>query len=342
MAAATHARRAGTPPAPLDSLTGPLRNWAGGRIRQILLGQTAPSRRTAELVGPDRADPGLFGPDSVTWRVHGNLSMLIGGLRSLLLQTLHPLAMAGVAQHSDYRGDPGGRMRRTAQFVSITTFGSTAEAEAAIERVRNIHRRVRGVSATGVPYRADDPALLAWVHATEVDSFWRAYRRYGGGPGEHRVPRSEADRYVAEMAVVARRIGVPDPPVSAAELREYLVEMRPVLRATPETHDAVRFLLHPPTPRAARPAYLLVAGGAVGLLPSFVRHELRLPLLPGVEPLVVRPAARTLLDVLGWVLAPPPEPTSDTASTREPAPEVVAEVPRQEGQENSGSSHQGK
>src|SRR4051812_4446781 len=184
MAAVTHARRAGTPPAPLDSLTGPLRNWAGGRIRQILLGQTAPSRRTAELVGPDRADPGLFGPDSVTWRVHGNLSMLIGGLRPLPLQTPHPPAMAGGAPPPHHRGDPGGRMRRTAQFVSITTFGSTAEAEAAIERVRNIHRRVRGVSATGVPYRADDPALLAWVHATEVDSFWRAYRRYGGGPGE--------------------------------------------------------------------------------------------------------------------------------------------------------------
>jgi uncharacterized protein (DUF2236 family) len=166
------------------------------------------------------------------------------------------------------------------------------------------------VSADGVPYRADDPALLAWVHATEVDSFWRAYRRYGGGPGEHRVPRSEADRYVSEMAVVARRVGVEDPPRSAAELRAYLVEMRPVLRATAETRDAVRFLLHPPTPRAARPAYLLVAGGAVGLLPGFVRHELRLPpLLPGVDPLLVRPAARTLLDVLGWVLQPPPEPT---------------------------------
>lgn len=308
MGAATDAHRAGHPPAPLEALTTPVRTWAGGRIRQVLLGETTPVRQ-ATLVARERPDPGLFGPDSVTWRVHGNLSMLIGGLRSLLLQTLHPLAMAGVAQHSDYRNDPGGRMRRTAQFVSTTTFGTTAEAEAAIERVRRIHHHVRGLSADGVPYRADDPALLAWVHATEVDSFWRAYRRYGGGPGEHRVPRSEADRYVSEMAVVARRVGVEDPPRSAAELRAYLVEMRPVLRATAETRDAVRFLLNPPTPRAARPAYLLVAGGAVGLLPGFVRHELRLPpLLPGVDPLLVRPAARTLLDVLGWVLQPPPEP----------------------------------
>ena len=310
--AATDDRRSSAPLAPLGTLTGPLRGWMGDRIRLFLAGEATPARP----VGPRPGDPGLFGPDSVTWRVHGNLSMLIGGLRSVLLQTLHPLAMAGVAQHSDYRADPWGRLHRTAQFVTTTTYGSTARAEAAIERVRRIHRHVRGVSAEGVPYRADDPALLAWVHATEVDSFWRAYRRYGGGAGEHRVPRSEADRYVAEMAVVARRIGVEDPPRSAAELRAYLVSMRPVLRATPEARDAVRFLLNPPTPLAARPAYLLVAAGAVGLLPQFVRHELRLPHLPGVEPLVVRPAARTMLDVLGWVLEAPAPGTV----TRTPAP----------------------
>src|SRR6476619_2054526 len=213
-----------------------------GAIRSRVVG-TGVRERVGEI--HDAEGPRWFGPDRPIRAVHADSSMFVGGIRAILLQSLHPLAMAGVAQHSDYRHDPGGRMRRTAQFVSTTTFGSTAEAEAAIERVRHIHRRVRGVSAAGVPYRADDPALLAWVHATEVDSFWRAYRRYGGGPGEHRVPRTEADRYVAEMAVVARRIGVQDPPQSAAELRAYLVEMRPVLRATPETHDAVRFLLHP-------------------------------------------------------------------------------------------------
>jgi uncharacterized protein (DUF2236 family) len=107
------------------------------------------------------------------------------------------------------------------------------------------------------------------------------------------------------MAVVARRLGVVDPPESAAARRAYLVSVRPELRATPEAREAVRFLLNPPAPLAARPAYVLVAGAAVGLLPGFVRRELRLPLAPGLEPLLVRPAARTLLDVLGWVLGPP-------------------------------------
>jgi uncharacterized protein (DUF2236 family) len=230
--------------------------------------------------------------------------MLIGGLRSLLLQTLHPLAMAGVAQHSDFRHDPWGRLHRTGQFVATTTYGSSADAEAAIQRVRHIHSHVRGTSSEGVPYRADDPALLAWVHATEVDSFWRAYRRYGGNDAQ-RVPRTEADRYVAEMAVVGRLLGVVDPPETAADLRGYLSSVRPELRATPEARDAVRFLLNPPAPLAARPVYLLVMGGAVGLLPGFVRRELRLALPPGIEPFMVRPAARTLLDVLGWVLGPP-------------------------------------
>ena len=112
------------------------------------------------------------------------------------------------------------------------------------------------------------------------------------------------------MAEVGRRLGVVDPPLSVAELRAYLFSVRPELRATPEARDAVRFLLAPPTSLATRPAYLLVAGAAVGLLPGFVRRELRLPLLPGVEPLVVRPAARTLLEVLGWALGPPPHAES--------------------------------
>jgi uncharacterized protein (DUF2236 family) len=291
--------------APLIPVVEPLRGWMGGRIRLLLAGEPSPP------AGFDRppGDAGLFGPGSATWQVHGNLAMLVGGLRSLLLQTLHPLAMAGVAQHSDYRRDPWGRLHRTAHFVAATTYGSTAEAERAIAQVRRIHRHVRGVSSEGVPYRADDPALLAWVHATEVDSFWRAYRRYGGsGPGAaaSRVPRSDADRYVAEMAELGRRLGVTEPPTTAEELRAYLESMRPELRATPEARDAVRFLLNPPAPLATRPAYLVVAGAAVGLLPGFIRRELRLPLPLGIEPLVVRPAARTLLDLLGWALGPPP------------------------------------
>jgi uncharacterized protein (DUF2236 family) len=217
--------------------------------------------------------------------------------------------MAGVAQHSDYRRDPWGRVHRTASFIGTTTYAGTAEAERAIARVRAIHERVTGTTAEGLTYRATDPALLAWVHATEVDSFLRAYRRYGGQPS---TP-AENDRYVAEMADLGGRLGVIDPPRSVAELRNYLYSVRPELRVTAEAREAVRFLLAPPAPLAARPAYLVVAAAAVGLLPGFVRRQLRLPLLPGVEPLMVRPAVRTLLDVLGWALGPPPHRRGENA-----------------------------
>lgn len=284
-----------SPPAPIAD---PVRSWVGSQVRRLLVGAAEPPPRFERPEG----DGGLFGPDSSAWQVHANLSMLIGGLRALLLQTLHPRAMAGVAQHSDYRRDPWGRLHRTASFIGTTTFAATADAERAIAKVRAIHDRVQGTTSEGLPYRASDPELLAWVHGTEVDSFLRAYRRYGG----QATSDADADRYVAEMAEVGSRLGVLDPPRTTSQLRAYLISVRPELRPTREAREAVRFLLAPPAPLATRPAYLLVAGAAVGLLPGFVRRELRLPLLPGVDPLVVRPAARTLLEVLGWALGPPP------------------------------------
>ncbi|MCP3989662.1 MAG: DUF2236 domain-containing protein, partial [Actinomycetia bacterium] len=131
---------------------------------------------TADLATHD--DPGLFGPGSVAWRVHAESSMLIGGLRALLLQTLHPLALAGVADHSVYRQDPWGRLHRTARFIGATTYGNTATAEQIITRIRAIHAQVTGVAPDGTPYEANDPHLLLWVHITEIDSFLRAYDRY--------------------------------------------------------------------------------------------------------------------------------------------------------------------
>ena len=152
-----------------------LRNEAAAVVRRLLAGTDEPPNR-----GPaDRVDDGWFGPGSATWTVHGDLSMLVGGVRALLLQTLHPGAMAGVADHSSYREDPLGRLHRTGAFVGATTFGTTAEAEAAVEMVKAVHRRVVGTTPEGVPYTAADPRLLLWVHATEVDSFLRAHRRYG-------------------------------------------------------------------------------------------------------------------------------------------------------------------
>jgi uncharacterized protein (DUF2236 family) len=256
----------------------------------------------------DRPDPGLFGPDSVTWRVHADASMFIGGLRSLLIQTLHPLVMAGVADHSDYRHDPLGRFQRTAGFVGITTYGTTAEAEAAVAAINRIHARITGTAPDGRPYVANDPHLLAWVHATEVDSFLTAYQRYGCTP----LTAAQADQYVDEMARLARLIGIDDPPTSTAELAATLDAFRPELHAGRQARDAVRWLLVPPFPLLGRPAYGVVASAAVSLLPSWARRMLWLPVAPGVEPLVVRPAATLLVRVLGWALAP--HPTADELS----------------------------
>src|SRR3954454_765272 len=149
-----------------------------------------------------------FTPDDVIWRVHADASMFVGGIRALLVQSLHPLAMAGVAAHSGYKGDPWGRLQRTSTFLATTTFGTVEHAEQLIARVRAIHERVRGTAPDGRPYAASDPHLLKWVHVAEVDSFLDAYRRYGAAP----LAAADQDGYVADTAKVARAIGVIDPP----------------------------------------------------------------------------------------------------------------------------------
>ncbi|MDQ2710348.1 MAG: DUF2236 domain-containing protein, partial [Actinomycetota bacterium] len=191
-------------------------------------------------------DAGLFGPDSVTWRVQGDPSMLLAGLRALMLQTLHPLAMAGVAQHSDFRGDPWGRLFRTAEYVAVTTYGTTREAERAGARVRGVHRSVIGIEPeSGLPYRAGDPELLRWVHCVEVESFLSTAVRCG-----LRLTREEQDSYVDEQRRSAVLVGL-DPanvPGSVAQMRAYYDDVRPRLRATAEARRGVRFVLAPPMP----------------------------------------------------------------------------------------------
>ncbi|MGI9604258.1 MAG: oxygenase MpaB family protein [Acidimicrobiales bacterium] len=252
----------------------------------------------------DRADDGLFGPTSATWVVHSDPSMFVGGLRALFLQTLHPHVMAGVYDHSTYKSDPLGRLQRTAEFVGTTTYGSVAEAEAIIDRIAALHQRVQGVAPDGASYDATDPHLLEWVHLTEVDSFLRAHQRYGSTP----LGAADADRYVAEMAQVADRLGTGDTARSVAELKARLQVFRPELATNAQAHDTVRFLLRPmlELPPMGM-AYASVCGAAVGLLPRFARRMLWLPLAPGVEPLLVRPAALVLLRTLGWAVEAPPE-----------------------------------
>jgi uncharacterized protein (DUF2236 family) len=278
----------------------------GDTVRRVL---TAGSGSYPEFPIADAADPGLFGPDSITWRVHGHRSMLVGGLRALLVQALHPLAMAGVAEHSNYRSDPLGRLARTGRYVATTTYGTTAAAERSIADVRAVHGRVHGIADDGRAYDARDPALLSWVHNVEVESFLVAYRTYGGG-----LEDAEADRYVQEMRVLGARLGADDLPMTAAGLREWIASHREV-RASAAAHDAVRFLMLPPLPIVMLPTYAVIAAGAVELLSLRQRMLLRLPALPGVETIAVRPAAGTLLGVLGWALGPPPPVAEWRAAT---------------------------
>ena len=270
------------------------REQLGRRIRGLIAGPPEPPDR--HTVSAD--DPGLFGPGSATWAVHGDVGTLVGGLRALLLQTLHPPTMAGVADHSSYRTDPLGRLHRTAAFVGATTFGTTAEAEAAIARVRRIHDRVVGTTPDGRPYRANDPHLLAWVHCTEVDSFLRARQRYGATT----ITEATADAYVDEMAIVGEKLGVLEAPRSRAELRVRLEHYRPELHAGGQARETVRFLAWPPLPLSTRPSYGILFSAAASMLPGFARRMLRLPVAPFAEPLAIRPAATVLLRTVGWAL----------------------------------------
>lgn len=274
-----------------------IRTWLGSNIRQMIAGTPDPPPRRAV-----DSDLGLFGPGSATWAVHGDVAGLVGGLRALLVQTLHPLAMAGVADHSRYRTDPLGRLHRTGAFVGATTFAPVAEAEAAIEHVRAVHANVVGTAPDGRAYSANDPHLLSWVHCTEVDSFLRARIRYGATP----LPQEHADRYIEEMAEIGRRLGVEHPPVDLVGLKARLWAFRPELEVNHQARETVRFLAWPPVPIAARAPYGVVFGAAVGLLPGFARRMLRLPLPPMVEPVAIRPAATILLRTIGWALDPHP------------------------------------
>ncbi|MGD9961627.1 oxygenase MpaB family protein [Nocardioides sp.] len=212
-----------------------------------------------------------FTPDDPIWWVHMDASMFAGGIRALLLQSLHPLAMAGVDQHSAYRDDPWTRVQRTSSYIATTTFGTIRHAEQVIGAVRRIHERVQGTTTDGTPYRADDPHLLMWVHVAEVESFLTTYQRFGGRP----LSQGQADRYVAQTGVAAERLGVLNPPQSEADLRAVLAGYRPELVSSPEARQAARFLLRePPLPLLARPGYHALAAGAVNTLPTWARREL--------------------------------------------------------------------
>ena len=261
-------------PARLLTLTGSgaavLQRRIGEAVRAKVAGADAEAAHARIW---DTPGPRWFTETDPIWRVHSDASMFPSGITALLLQSLHPAAMAGVAGHSGYRSDPWGRLQRTSHYLATTTFGTIAHAEAAIAVVRAVHERVRGKDEEGRAYRASDPDLLRWVHIAEAWSFLAGHQRYG----THPLSPADADTYVAQSAVPATLLGASDLPMTVAELETALRDARPELRATPAARDAADFLLRePPLPRLARPGYRLLALGAVDLLPGWGRDELGL------------------------------------------------------------------
>lgn len=244
---------------------------AAARIRRWVLGVFPRGQGDIDYDHP-AGDPGLFGPDSVTWRIHAELpGMLSGGLCALLLQTLHPLALAGVYDHSNFREDLVGRLRRTTQFVAATSYAPHAEAQRLIQRVRAIHARVRGHTPDGRAYAADDPALLTWVHVTEAYGFLQGYRRYC-----RPVPAAIADRYYAEGRRVAEALGAQAVPGSEREVQDYFAQVRPQLRVDARSREVLAVLagLRLPVPAAGLSRDLFLGAGAA-LLPSWAEAMLQ-------------------------------------------------------------------
>ncbi|MEV8507438.1 oxygenase MpaB family protein [Actinoplanes sp. NPDC051475] len=228
-------------------------------------------------------DLGLFGPDSVTWKVHEEPIVTLGGLRSLYLQALHPRAVAAIAQNSGYRSDPWGRLERTSDYVGTVLYGSTAEVERVAGRIRRLHARMRATDpGTGETFRVDEPELLLWVHVAEVESFLTTARRAG-----LELTDDEVDRYYAEQVRAAELVGL-DPaavPSTAAEVADYFGTMRPQLALTKDSAETALFLTVPPVPESwgsrslrlsltlgpARWAYFGIASTAFALLPPWAR-----------------------------------------------------------------------
>ena len=279
------------PKNPLDRLALPVRRAIAGRVVGLFN-----DRAKGEAPVP-RSPDSLFPEGSVVRRVHGDVtSMMIGGVSGLLLQMLHPAVLAGVWDHSNFRADMHGRLRRTARFIAMTTYGHRDEARAAIARVRRIHDQVSGVLPSGEPYTANDPALLSWVHVTETTSFLAAWRRYA----QLGMSAGEQDRYFAEMARIAEALGADPVPRSRSEARQVIDAMRPRLLVDERTREVAHLVLNQRAPSlGAEPAMALIMKAGVDLLPPWARQMHRLEQGALGAPLV-RAGAFGVAQTLRW------------------------------------------
>jgi uncharacterized protein (DUF2236 family) len=276
------------------SLARPLQRALVGRVRAVFHDQARGERPIV------RSHDALFPPGSVIWRVHGDVTtMMVGGVAALLLQMLHPAALAGIWDHSTFRDDMLGRLRRTARFIAVTIYAERADALAAIERVQAVHDRVTGTLPDGTPYRANDPHLLAWVHVTEALCFLDAWIRYGE-PG---MSHHDQDRYFAEFAEVARRLGAAPVPETRAEAEALVARIRPELHADARTREVARLVLHQDAPSpAAAPVQKMTMEAAVDLLPDWARTMHALPARHLGKP-AIRLSTMLVAGTLRWAFA---------------------------------------
>ena len=289
-------------------------------LRQRIVGdfeQTVGRHDDPAIYGGAPGDPGLIGPDSVSWTIHADLaSVAIAGIPAIVLELLHPSVVAGVQDQSRYRDDPFRRARSTLGYVLATTFGNTEAATGLIERVKRVHARIEGERPDGTPYRALDPELLAWVHTSIPWMIMRAYERY------HRpLSPDERDRYLAEQAIIGRMAGAAPVPTSTAELDEFVEAMRPALGVNEQTLEFYDFLmsspLAPKVPAAAdRAIHLLLVHSGMTLAPAWARELTGFTQPSLVRHAVLDPYLRLDAGLLRWAIGTPPYAALARARTR--------------------------
>ena len=274
-------------------MTGRLRTAIDDAYQAMLASAHLPGEQYTEPVG----DPGLFGPGSAIWKVHGDVSGVVGGVSGLLLGALNEPVTYGTNRFSDYQRDPIKRLGFTSSFVRGVTFGSTQAAEKLIETVRAMHKRVHGTMPDGRSFSATDSADIIWTGATQAYSIARAHLRYHPDP----LRGADLDRYFAEYAVISERLGAIDPPRSRADVEDYFATMRPRLTVSAEVLETVRFLrsAYGSNP-ASRAASLVVNRAATDLLPEWAKALVGLPPRDPLTPLATRTAARLLIRALRY------------------------------------------
>ena len=257
-----------------------------------------------------RGDPGLFGPDSVTWRVVGDVAAFVGGIRALLIQAAHPEVVAGVADHSAYRSDPLGRLSRTSAYVTATCYGAMPEGEQAVDVVRRAHRPVRGKSSRGRGYTAATPEFAAWVHNALTESFLTAYQVFG----RDRLTSEEADLFVSEQTMVGSMLSADPLPGESAALSAWVSE-HPDLDSSTGMQEVIGFLRDPPLSRSQRIGYKLLFNAAVATVPARLRRILGVRRVPGSVWV-----GRRTVGVLRWALGSSPSWNLALIRTESPVP----------------------